>query len=402
MKLLHKPDFLIIGAGIIGLTVALQLRKQFLDSKIIIIEKEKKPGMHASGRNSGVLHAGFYYSADSLKAKLCRDGNAFWQSYCLEKKIKINQCGKLVVARNESELKGLDELYRRGQENSVKLELISENQAKEIEPSIFTFEKALYSPTTSTIDPNEILSSVSRDVINQNIKIIYNNKFLNTKKNIISTEAGKFDPGYLINAAGLYADVIAKKYGFSKNTKILPFKGLYLYEKKKCLKLRTNVYPVPDLRNPFLGVHLTVTVDNKAVIGPTAIPAFWRENYVGLDNFNLKEFLEVISLESKFFAYNNFGFRNLALSELKKYSKNKLTKLAGSLLNNKNLSSFTSWGKTGIRAQLIDIKNKKLEMDFKFEGDEKSFHVLNAVSPAFTCAEPFSKLIVENIKSKLN
>ena len=402
MKLLHKPDFLIIGAGIIGLTIALQLRKQFLDSKIIIIEKEKKPGMHASGRNSGVLHAGFYYSADSLKAKLCRDGNAFWQSYCLEKKIKINQCGKLVVARNESELKGLDELYRRGQENSVKLELISENQAKEIEPSIFTFEKALYSPTTSTIDPNEILSSVSRDVINQNIKIIYNNKFLNTKKNIISTEAGKFDPGYLINAAGLYADVIAKKYGFSKNTKILPFKGLYLYEKKKCLKLRTNVYPVPDLRNPFLGVHLTVTVDNKAVIGPTAIPAFWRENYVGLDNFNLKEFLEVISLESKFFAYNNFGFRNLALSELKKYSKNKLTKLAGSLLNNKNLSSFTSWGKTGIRAQLIDIKNKKLEMDFKFEGDEKSFHVLNAVSPAFTCAEPFSKLIVENIKSKLN
>ena len=333
---------------------------------------------------------------------MCRDGNYFWREYCLEKKLKINQCGKLVVARNESELKGLDELYRRGQENSVKLELITENQAKEIEPSIFTFEKALYSPTTSTIDPNEILRSVSQDVINQNIKIIYNNKFLNTKKNIISTEAGKFDPGYLINTAGLYADVIAKKYGFSKNTKILPFKGLYLYEKKKCLKLRTNVYPVPDLRNPFLGVHLTVTVDNKAVIGPTAIPAFWRENYVGLDNFNLKEFLEVISLESKLFTYNNFGFRNLALSELKKYSKNKLTQLAGSLLSNKDLSSFTSWGKTGIRAQLIDIKNKKLEMDFKFEGDEKSFHVLNAVSPAFTCAEPFSKLIVKNIKSKLN
>ena len=402
MNSLYKPDFLIIGAGIVGLTVALQLKKQFPDSEIIIIEKEKKLGVHASGRNSGVLHAGFYYSANSLKAKLCRDGNYFWREYCLEKKLKINQCGKLVVARNESELKGLDELYRRGQENSVKLELISENQAKEIEPSIFTFEKALYSPTTSTIDPNEILRSVSQDVINQNIKIIYNNKFLNTKKNIISTEAGKYDPGYLINAAGLYADVIAKKYGFSKNTKILPFKGLYLYEKKKCLKLRTNVYPVPDLRNPFLGVHLTVTVDNKAVIGPTAIPAFWRENYVGLDNFNLKEFLEVISLESKLFTYNNFGFRNLALSELKKYSKNKLTQLAGSLLSNKDLSSFTSWGKTGIRAQLIDIKNKKLEMDFKFEGDKKSFHILNAVSPAFTCAEPFSKLIVKNIKSKLN
>ena len=98
----------------------------------------------------------------------------------------------------------------------------------------------------------------------------------------------------------------------------------------------------------------------------------------------------------------NYGFRNLALSEIKKYSKNKLTKLAGSLLDNKNLDNFTSWGKTGIRAQLIDVKTKKLEMDFKFEGDEKSFHVLNAVSPAFTCAAPFSKLIVKNIKSKLN
>ena len=402
MKSLYKPDFLVIGAGIVGLTVALQLKKQFPDSEIIIIEKERKLGVHASGRNSGVLHAGFYYSANSLKAKLCRDGNSFWRSYCLENKLKINQCGKLVVARNESELNGLSELYRRGQKNSVKLELISENQAKEIEPSIFTYEKALYSPTTSTIDPNEILSSVCQDVINKNIKIIYNNKFLSVKGNIVSTEGGNFDPGYLINAAGLYADVIAKKYGFSKNTKILPFKGLYLYEKKKCLKLRTNVYPVPDLKNPFLGVHLTVTVDNKAVIGPTAIPAFWRENYVGLDNFKLKEFLEVISFESNLFIHNNYGFRNLALSEIKKYSKNKLTKLAGSLLDNKNLDNFTSWGKTGIRAQLIDVKTKKLEMDFKFEGDEKSFHVLNAVSPAFTCAEPFSKLIVKNIKSKLN
>jgi len=139
MKSLYKPDFLVIGAGIIGLTVALQLKKQFPDSKIIIFEKERKLGVHASGRNSGVLHAGFYYSANSLKAKLCRDGNSFWRSYCLEKKLKINQCGKLVVARNEAELNELDKLYRRGQENSVKLELISENQAKEIEPSIFTY-----------------------------------------------------------------------------------------------------------------------------------------------------------------------------------------------------------------------------------------------------------------------
>jgi hypothetical protein len=138
------------------------------------------------------------------------------------------------------------------------------------------------------------------------------------------------------------------------------------------------------------------------MIGPTAIPAFWRENYSYLNNFNLNEFLEIISLESSLFINNNFGFRGLALREIKKYSKKKLIEIAGSLLKNINLNNFTSWGNTGIRAQLINTKTKKLEMDFKFEGDKKSFHILNAVSPAFTCAEPFGKLIVENIKSKLN
>ena len=150
----HKPDFLIVGAGIIGLSVALELKKQFSDSKITIIDKEKNLGAHASGRNSGVLHAGFYYSDNSLKAKLCRNGNNYWQSYCLEKKLKINQCGKLVIARNEGEIDRLDELYRQGQKNGVELELITEKQAKEIEPNINTFNKALFSPTTATIDPH--------------------------------------------------------------------------------------------------------------------------------------------------------------------------------------------------------------------------------------------------------
>ena len=398
----HKPDFLIIGAGIIGLSVALELKKQFSDSKITIIDKEKNLGVHASGRNSGVLHAGFYYSDNSLKAKLCRNGNNYWHSYCLEKKLKINQCGKLVIARNEGEIDKLDELYRRGQKNGVELELITEKQAKEIEPNINTFNKALFSPTTATIDPHEILASISEDVLNANIEIIYNKKFLKKIKNIIITNSGRFEPGYLINTSGLYADVIAREYNFSREYRILPFKGLYLHAKNDALKLRTNVYPVPDLENPFLGVHFTVTVDNATMIGPTAIPAFWRENYSYLNNFNLNEFLEIISLESSLFINNNFGFRGLALREIKKYSKRKLIKIAGSLLKNINLNNFTSWGNTGIRAQLINTKTKKLEMDFKFEGDKKSFHILNAVSPAFTCAEPFSKLIVENIKSKLN
>ena len=125
MSINKQPDFLIIGAGIVGLTIALELKKQFPDSSIAIIEKEEHPGVHASGRNSGVLHAGFYYTADSLKAKLCREGNLAWREYCQENNLTLNHCGKLVIARNEDELDGLDELYKRGQVNGVELEMIS-------------------------------------------------------------------------------------------------------------------------------------------------------------------------------------------------------------------------------------------------------------------------------------
>jgi (S)-2-hydroxyglutarate dehydrogenase len=406
MSLSKHPDFLIIGAGIVGLTIALELKKHFTDSSISIIEKEAQPGAHASGRNSGVLHAGFYYTADSLKAKLCRDGNLSWRQYCEEKELTINRCGKLVIARNEEELKGLDELYKRGQINNVELEMISAEQSTEIEAQAYTYERALWSPTTATVNPMEVLQSIQKDIVDAEITLLNDAAYIKRVGSIVITSKGEFKPGYVINAAGLYADKIAKDYGFSKDYKILPFKGLYLYandqEDGKGLKLKTNIYPVPDLRNPFLGVHFTVTAENKTKIGPTAIPAFWRENYSGLDHFDLKELIDIIGIEASLFLTNNFGFRKLAFKEIQKYSKKKLVQLAGTLLKNINQGDFKQWGKPGIRAQLINVKTKQLEMDFKFEGDNKSFHVLNAVSPAFTCALPFSELLVSEIKEKLN
>jgi (S)-2-hydroxyglutarate dehydrogenase len=398
----RTPDFLIIGAGIVGLTIALELKKQFPESKITIIEKESQAGVHASGRNSGVLHAGFYYTADSLKAKLCRDGNFAWRQYCKENKLTLNHCGKLVVARNEEELNGLDELHRRGQLNNVELEMISAAEAAEIEPSAYTHERALWSPTTATVNPKEVVESIQKQITDKGISILNNTTYIKRSGNEVITSNGDFTPGYLINAAGLYADKIAQDYGFSQDYKILPFKGLYLYANDDGLKLKTNVYPVPDLRNPFLGVHFTVTAENKTKIGPTAIPAFWRENYTGWERFNLEELVDIIGIDASLFLTNNFGFRKLAFKEMQKYSKKKLVQLAGSLLKSINKNDFKQWGKPGIRAQLINIKTKQLEMDFKFEGDDKSFHVLNAVSPAFTCAIPFSEYLVAKIREKLN
>jgi (S)-2-hydroxyglutarate dehydrogenase len=396
------PDFIIIGAGIVGLTIALELKKQFSDSNITIIEKEAQPGAHASGRNSGVLHAGFYYTADSLKAKLCRNGNVAWQQYCDERKLTINRCGKLVIARNEEELKGLDELYQRGQVNNVELEMITAEQAAEIEPQAYTYERALWSPTTATVNPMEIVQSIQQVSAGAGITLLNDTVYVKRSKNKIITSKGEFEAGYVINTAGLYADKVARDYGFSQDYKILPFKGLYLYANETGLSLKTNIYPVPDLNNPFLGVHFTVTAENKTKIGPTAIPAFWRENYSGLEQFDLKELIDIVGIDTGLFLANNFGFRKLAFKEMQKYSKKKLIQLAGTLLKNINKNGFEQWGKPGIRAQLINIKTKQLEMDFKFEGDDRSFHVLNAVSPAFTCALPFAEFIVGKINKALN
>ena len=215
------------------------------------------------------------------------------------------------------------------------------------------------------------------------------------------TSQGEIAFGYMVNAAGLYADRIAQDFGFSKNYRILPFKGLYLYSNEPSETFRTSIYPVPDLRNPFLGVHFTVTAEQKVKIGPTAIPAFWRENYKGFSNFNFNELMEILLRQAGLFWSSDFGFKSLAFEEIQKYSQTKLVSLASLLAEGVELSSFNKWGKPGIRAQLLNIREKKLEMDFVTEGDSKSLHILNAVSPAFTCAIPFAHYTCDKIAQLL-
>jgi L-2-hydroxyglutarate oxidase LhgO len=216
------------------------------------------------------------------------------------------------------------------------------------------------------------------------------------------TSSGSYQAGYIVNSAGLYADRIAREFGFSERYRILPFKGLYLYSSEPPGAIRTNIYPVPDLRNPFLGVHFTVTADGKAKIGPTAIPAFWRENYRGLENFVFSEFVEISMRELRLLVSSGFGFMRLAFDEVRKYCRARMISLASSLARNVSKENYTTWGKSGIRAQLIDIKKQELEMDFVVEGDDRSMHILNAVSPAFTCSIPFAEYISKEIQSRLN
>ncbi len=395
-------DFLVIGGGIVGINVARELKKRFAGAKVVLIEKEKECAEHASGRNSGVLHAGFYYTADSLKAKFTRLGNRLLTEYCERKNLPINKCGKLVVAKDASDLPQLDELIRRGRLNGVKLDVLSEQAARKIEPRVKTYERALFSPATSSVNPVKVTLAMKEDAVREGVEIHTGVCYLKKEKDGLRTTQGLYSAGYVINSAGLYADKIALQFGFSEEYRILPFKGLYLYSNEHEGAVRTHIYPVPDLRNPFLGVHFTITVDGHIKIGPTAIPAFWREQYEGFENFNFGEFLDIAARETGLFFSAGFDFRKLAFEEIKKYSRKRMVDLASVLMTGVKEEDYAKWGKPGIRAQLVHIKKRKLEMDFVIQADKKSLHILNAVSPGFTCSIPFSQYVVDKVRASLN
>jgi L-2-hydroxyglutarate oxidase len=399
MQRMKTCDYLIIGGGIVGLTIALEIKKRDANASVVVLEKEKELAQHGSGRNSGVLHAGFYYTADSLKARFTREGNARWKRFVEERGLKINRCGKLVVAKNEQEVEGLRELKCRGDVNGVETYLITLEEAKKIEPRVKSTELALWSPNTATVDPKECMAAIAAECQARGIEIHLESPYLGRRGQDILTPQEIYSPGFVVNAAGLHADRVAHDFGLGLRYRILPFKGLYVYSSEPVGALRTNVYPVPDLRNTFLGVHFTVTVDGTAKIGPTAIPAFWRENYEGLKGFDAAEALSILRDEAILFFRNDFNFRSLALEEIKKYSRAYLVRQASALLEDVRLENYRTWGRPGIRAQLYDHQDKRLVMDFLLEGNSQSLHVLNAISPAWTAAMPFAEYVVDQIEA---
>ncbi len=393
----ETADYLVVGAGIIGRSIARELKRRHPKASVLLIDKEHRLGVHASGRNSGVLHAGFYYTPDSLKARLTRDGNARLTDYITKRDLPINHCGKLVVTRGEHEMKELDELFRRAEHNGVDVEEVSELQTRRIEPRAKTVRRALFSPSTATADPGVVLQAMADDAASEGIRIELGKPYRGVRSNGAMVGADVVSVGHVVNAAGLYADRVARDFGFGRRYCILPFKGLYLHGDEPAGSFKTNIYPVPDLANPFLGVHVTVTVDGHAKIGPTAIPAFWREHYRRFENFSPRELVDVTRRELGLLIRAGFDFRRLAIRELRKYRRKHLIRLAGSLASDIDPGRYTRWGPSGIRAQLLDIGTRQLVTDFIIEGDTQSTHVLNAVSPGWTCALPFAGTVVDRI-----
>jgi L-2-hydroxyglutarate oxidase LhgO len=395
---MQRYDYLVVGGGIIGLTMAHELRRKHPAASILLIEKEGHVAEHASGRNSGVLHAGFYYSADSLKAKLTVSGNRKMKDFCFDNGLPINECGKVVVASHEGEIPALHELKQRGDRNGVTLQVIDEKEARELDPNVRTCGQALYSPTTASVNPTVFCNKLKDVIEAQGVEIRFNTVFLTVdpQTNVVRTNAGDIACEYLINCAGLYADKVAHQYGICGNYTILPFRGRYLKYMGPRDDVRINIYPVPNLLNPFLGVHFTKTVTGEVKIGPTATPAFWREQYGWTDNFRLGEFLTISLLELKLLLKNPFGFRALAWAELRKLRRANLINDAARLVQSigRDFKPIIP----GMRAQLIDTDTNQLIMDFKIAHTPNSTHLVNAVSPAFTCSFSIAEHVINEIR----
>jgi L-2-hydroxyglutarate oxidase LhgO len=399
-SLRRSADFVVVGAGVVGLACALELRRRHPHATVVVLDKERRLAAHASGRNSGVVHAGFYYARDSMKARLCRRGNLALHRFCEEHGVALERCGKLVVAQDEREHATLDDLLVRAAHNGVPLEKVGEDDVRRIEPRAKTVGWALYSPSTSVLDPLAVMTAMQQAALASGIDVMLATPWRGRDGSRVITSRGAVDAGFVINAAGLQALAIARAYGFGRDLQVLPFKGLYLLAGRTAPPLACHIYPVPEPDMPFLGVHLTVTPNGGSKIGPTALPAAWLESYApfaslrGLSRFSARELVSSLGGNLRLLLRRPSLWR-YAFREAAKMVPGRLVAAAAALAHGVRREDFRDWGRPGIRAQLLDLRAGDLVMDFRHEGDERSLHVLNAVSPAFTCVLPLAEWVVD-------
>ena len=390
----QQCDVLIIGSGVMGLATGIALLERNPRLSVVIAEKEYELAKHASGRNSGVLHAGFYYSPDSLKAKFCRDGNRAIRALAKKYEIPVRDVGKVVLARNQEENIRLETLFERGVQNGVDLELLDSDQLKKFEPLAVTNERFLWSPSTAISDPRAIVFAMRDEFIKLNGRIDYGIKVkLGENSNEIIDESKNYQARHYINAAGAQADRISRAVSVGSEYAMLPFMGVYRATHESCLPLRRLVYPVPHPINPFLGIHFTLTLDKKVKIGPTAIPIAGREQYSFIKGWSGPDVVQAIKGMMSLVQGESHDFSSILKSELPKFLQSTLVeeslKLVPSAIN------VRSWDKKppGIRAQLVHLPSGKLEQDFVILSRRNSTHILNAVSPGWTSALPFGEYV---------
>ncbi|CAG9119650.1 unnamed protein product [Plutella xylostella] len=408
-----KYDLVVIGGGIVGAASARELKIRHPTCKIGLLEKESGYACHQSGNNSGVVHAGIYYKPGSLKAKLCVEGLRLAYTYFDEKRIKYSKCGKLIVATEQSEVSRLLDLYDRGIQNGVQdLKLLDGKELKEIEPYSKGIQ-ALWSPHTGIVNWGEVTKSYVQDFEERGGKthLDFNvNQFYESKDDAeypvtISNSLDKqVQAKYVLTCCGLHSDTVAVLTGCPEEPKIIPFRGEYLYIKKEKSNLvKANIYPVPDPRFPFLGVHLTPRIDGRIIVGPNAILAFCKEGYRwgDINMKELKEIAEFSGFRKMAMKYAGFGLKEMIRSAIMPLQVMQVQKYIQELT-----TSDVEMGPAGVRAQAMG-KDGTLIEDFVFDSKPSSgaigsrvLHCRNAPSPGATSSLAIAKMIADKMKDE--
>lgn len=391
-------DYIIIGAGIVGLATGMLLKEKYKDSSLLILEKESDVSKHQTGNNSGVIHSGIYYKPGSLKAKNCTEGYKMLLEFCDKNDVKYDICGKLIIAVNEKEEEILLNLYKRGIENGLEgIKILNAEEIKEYEPNASGI-KAIFVPQTGIIDYKEVSKAYLRNIINLGGKINFNNKVIDifVEKDIVNvkTKENIYQCKKLITCCGLYSDEIAKLTEPNINFRIIPFRGeYYTLSKESGSKVKNLIYPVPDPAFPFLGVHFTRKMNGERETGPNAVLAFKKEGYKKTD----------FSFKDTFYIFAWKGFRKVISKNLlmglaeyyRSFNKFAFTKALQKLVPSINSKDLISGG-SGVRAQACSIDGALLD-DFYFIKSPGIVHVCNAPSPAATASLAIAKHILNNL-----
>jgi L-2-hydroxyglutarate oxidase len=380
-------DVIVVGAGILGLATAREVLSRHPQVRLLVVDKETVLAAHQTGHNSGVLHAGIYYQPGSLKAQLCRAGKAALERYAEERGIAVGHCGKLVIAANSTELPALEELRRRGEANGVPgLEMLGPSGLRDVEPHAVG-SGALWSPSTSIIDYRSVASSMAEDIRNAQgeIRLGVEVTGISRRGEHVALTAGEDTVAsrHVIACAGLQADRLAKMTGSDAQEQIIPFRGDYYTLTASAAQMVNGlIYPVPDPRFPFLGIHLTRTSDGRVLAGPNAVVAFHREGYRRRD-FASRDVWSVVTAQ---------GFRRLArrhwrmgIGEMWRDWNKRAFLQAVQRYVPEIESRDLQWGPSGVRAQAVD-RDGSLVDDFRLGADGAFLHVRNAPSPAATAS----------------
>lgn len=397
---MHKLDVAIIGGGIVGLATAYRLTEQFPDQKVVVLEKEAELAHHQTGHNSGVLHSGIYYKPGSLKAINCREGKKAMQAFCEQEEIEYEICGKVIVAVDESELPALERIYERGQANGVVCEIIGRERLDELEPHAAGV-KAIHVPEAGIVNYRQVCERLAQRIEERGGRIVTGARVTEIRQSagevVVVSTAGEFAAGHLVNCAGLHCDRVTKLGGQRPDAKIVPFRGEYYELKPEAKHLCRNlIYPVPDPKFPFLGVHFTRMIGDHVECGPNAVLAFAREGYT-LSTVNLGDLFE--SLTYSGFVKMAAKHWRMGMGEMwRSVSKAAFVKALQRLMPEIRAEHLEP-APAGVRAQAV-TRDGGLVDDFLIQENGQIINVNNAPSPAATASLNIGKTIVEELAAR--